>query len=114
MNLPNPKPNAYTNQRRSQRILLSVPVVISGRRVNAHGALIVLHERVLRGQTLRMKNVATGEEINCTVMDITTGMSPAPEVGLEFVEPSPHFWRVSFPPPDWSPRSAEAKRPLSK
>jgi len=33
-----------------------------------------------------------------------------PEIGLEFAKPFPHFWRVAFPPADWSPRSPEAKR----
>jgi hypothetical protein len=31
------------------------------------------------------------------------------EVGIELEKPSPRFWRVSFPPEDWTPRSAEAK-----
>jgi hypothetical protein len=32
------------------------------------------------------------------------------EVGVEFVEPSHGFWRVTFPPEDWSVHSPEAKR----
>ncbi|HKV63670.1 MAG TPA: hypothetical protein VJO16_17315 [Candidatus Acidoferrum sp.] len=32
------------------------------------------------------------------------------EVGIEFVELAPRFWRVAFSPEDWSPRSPEAKR----
>jgi hypothetical protein len=31
-------------------------------------------------------------------------------VGIEFDEPAPRFWRVAFPPEDWSPHSPEAKR----
>jgi hypothetical protein len=77
--------------------------------VNAHGTLIQLREPVLIGQNIRMNNVSTNEEIECTVVDITKG-NTIPEVGLAFVDPSPHFWRVSFPPADWSPRSPEAKR----
>jgi hypothetical protein len=34
------------------------------------------------------------------------------EIGLEFSEPRPSFWRVAFPPEDWSSRHPEA-RPLS-
>jgi len=30
-------------------------------------------------------------------------------VGIEFLEPSPRFWRIAFPPEDWSARSPEAK-----
>jgi hypothetical protein len=122
--LPNPKPVASVNQRRSQRILLSVPLLVTGMRtngapfsertktlvVNAHGGLILLHEPVLTGQLLTLGNVATSEEIICTVIDINSGTSGTLEVGVEFAEPCPRFWRVSFPPADWSPRSPEAKR----
>jgi len=31
------------------------------------------------------------------------------EIGLEFSEPRPAFWRVTFPPEDWSPRHPEAR-----
>jgi len=31
------------------------------------------------------------------------------EVAVEFLEPSPRFWRIAFPPEDWSARSPEAK-----
>ena len=120
----NPRPASHTSQRRSQRIILSVPVIVAGFRsnsapfvehtstlvVNAHGALLQLREHVLVGQTLRMKNTATNEEMNCLVMDINPGNTAIPEIGVEFVEASPRFWRVAFPPADWSPRSPEAKR----
>jgi hypothetical protein len=111
-------------QRRSQRILLSVSILISGQQangspfsertktqvVNAHGALIQLREPVLAGQQLRMKNLATNEEVACTVADISRGSTEVPEVGVAFTKPCPGFWRVTFPPEDWSPRSPEAKR----
>ena len=124
MNTLNPRPGAYANQRRSQRILLTVPVMVSGvsangapfsertstRVVNAHGALVQLRERVLLGQALRAKHLMTTEELDCNVVDINKGNSGVTEVGVEFLEACPHFWRVSFPPPDWNPRSLEAKR----
>jgi hypothetical protein len=68
--------------------------------VNAHGALIQLRERVLIAQPLRIQNLATNEELACSVMDINPGSNGIPEVGIEFHEPCPHFWRVSFPPAD--------------
>jgi hypothetical protein len=124
LSTPNLRPNPYGNQRRSQRILFMAPILISGVRsnkapfsertttviVNAHGALIQLREPVLVGQALRVKNLATGEELSCTVADIIQGNSPIPEIGLEFSQACPNFWRVSFPPADWSPRTPEAKR----
>jgi len=124
VNAPSLRPGPYSTQRRSQRILLSIPVVVSGKKsngapftertrtlvVNAHGALVELREPVLAGQLLQVKNVATNEETGCKVADINPGSGNLPEVGLEFAKPSPHFWRVAFPPADWSPRSPEAKR----
>jgi hypothetical protein len=56
-----------------------------------------------------MNNLSTNEEIECTVVDINKG-NRIPEVGLAFVNSAPHFWRVSFPAADWSPRSPEPKR----
>lgn len=124
MNSPNFRSQSYAQQRRSQRILLSIPILIGGQRangspfsertttlvVNAHGSLIRLRERVLVGQKLRMKNLGTNEEMACTVMDINPGSADIPEIGVAFAGPCPRFWRVSFPPEDWNPRSPEAKR----
>lgn len=124
MSTPNIRPGALANQRRSQRILLAVPLRVSGKRangaafvehvstliVNAHGALIPLREAVRDGQPLNLRNMTTGEEVHCTVVDLNPGANGVPEVGVEFMEPNPRFWRVSFPPADWSTRSPEAKR----
>lgn len=120
----NARPASMAHQRRSQRILLCVRVIVSGKHangspfsehtttqvVNAHGALILLHEPVVVGQLLNIKHVATGEELVCTVMDLTPGQLEIPEIGIEFVHPNARFWRVSFPPEDWTPRSPYAKR----
>jgi len=124
MSTPNLRPTASSNQRRSQRVLLSVPLRVTGKRadntafaehtntviVNAHGALIQLREAVQVGQLLSLKNIATGEEEHCSVMDVNEGPNGVPEVGVEFRKPNPRFWRVAFPPADWSSRSPEAKR----
>ena len=121
---PNPRPAAFVNTRRSQRILLAVPLLVTGTRtngatfsercktvaVNAHGGLLALYEPLPTGQILTLKNLGTSEEIICRVMDTNPGTNGTPEVGVEFAERCPHFWRVSFPPADWSPHSAEAKR----
>jgi hypothetical protein len=124
MSTPYIRPSMFANQRRNQRILLAVPLRVSGKRANgtafaehtntlignAHGALAVLREPVREGQTLAVKNVTTGEELACTVVDVNPGANGVPEIGLEFAKPNPRFWRVSFLPADWSTRSPEAKR----
>jgi len=120
---PNIRTGASPNLRRSQRIRLAVSIVVTGKRsnetaytektttsvVNAHGALIFLHEPVLVGDRLTMTNIYTKEEIICTVIDINPEQTDVPEIGVEFTQACPRFWRVSFPPADWSPRSPEAK-----
>jgi hypothetical protein len=69
--------------------------------VNLHGALIVLAGKVTKGQRLRMINRATQEEQVCRVASITTVPDGKTQVGVEFLQPSPDFWRISFPPEDW-------------
>ena len=124
MSTTNIRPPLTANQRRSQRILLSVPLRVSGKRVNgtafvehtktlivsAHGALLQLQEPVLQGQSLNLRNVVTGEEVDCKVVDLNRGASGLAEIGVEFEQPNSRFWRVSFPPTDWSARNSEAKR----
>ncbi len=119
----NPRPGTMAHQRRSQRVLLSVPVLVSGKRtnrvsfsertrtlvVNAHGALLSLCEQVIVGQLLTIQHIATGDEMPCEVRDVNPGQDAVPEIGIEFTQPSAQFWRVSFPPPDWTSRSPEAK-----
>jgi hypothetical protein len=127
------RPSNFVNQRRSQRVLLAVRLEVSGKRankssfmeetrtivVNSFGALLSLREPVMGGQILTLKNDATLEHIDCTVVDIFSGQDGVPEVAIEFSEPCPRFWRVTFPPVDWSPRSPDAKkcvveRPVAK
>jgi hypothetical protein len=112
------------NQRRSQRVMLSVRILVAGshadgRRfseeavtsvVNAHGALILLAEKVTLGQLLTVRNVKSGAELQAEVVDVGAPQDGKFEVGMEFLEPSPRFWRIAFPPEDWTPRSPEAKR----
>lgn len=124
MSSPNIRPAVTATQRRSQRVLLSVRLVVSGKRknempfteptstliVNAHGGLILLKEVVSVGQVLTLKHSRTNEEISCTVMNISPRAGAPAEVGVEFGKPSPSFWRVSFPPEDWTPHNADAKQ----
>jgi hypothetical protein len=105
--------------------MLSIGIVISGDRlnghrfsegtftsvVNAHGALILLAEEVTLGQLVSIRNVKSGEELQGEVADRgkSVAASGKTEVAIEFLEPSPRFWRIAFPPEDWSIRSPEAK-----
>ncbi|MGB8473746.1 MAG: PilZ domain-containing protein [Candidatus Acidiferrum sp.] len=118
------KANKRGTTRRSQRAMLKIGIDVIGSRYNgqrfveatatsivsAHGARIVLSEHVDAGQLLTIRNAKSGEERPCTVVETIGEGGGRTEVGIEFVEPSPRFWGVSFPPDDWSLRSAEAKQ----
>jgi len=110
-------------RRRSQRVLMQVGVRISGTdaqgrtfheetdtlAINAHGALILLHARITSGSILKMQNNRTREEQDCHVVFLGPVRGEKAEIGLEFADPRPQFWRVAFPPEDWTPRSPEAR-----
>ena len=100
-------------RRRSYRVYITMPVVIRGKNrglpfseethtasVNAHGCMVRLEEKVARGQEVAILNPKTVEELPCTVTFVGQKDSGKTEVGLEFIEPSPLFWRMTFPRED--------------
>lgn len=109
-------------RRRSQRVLMQVPIRVSGTdstgnsfgedtetlTVSAHGALILLTTRVTSGSKLQMVHKGTQEEQECLVIFLGPVRAGKSEIGLEFSAPRPGYWRVAFPPADWSPRNPEA------
>jgi len=107
--------NLDVGRRRSMRVLLSVPVIFSGKAannqtfteetrtlvVNAHGALVTLAARVATGQTVMVSNRVTQESVECKVVYLGNAQGGKTQVGIEFAKPSPRFWRIDFPPEDW-------------
>jgi hypothetical protein len=104
------------NRRRSQRVILSVPVSVTGQGpkgkfteetktlvVNAHGALVPLRAKVAQGQQLELKSVSNPEMQVCKVVYIGPTVQGQTQVGIEFTKPAPHFWHVAFPPENWTP-----------
>ena len=110
-------------RRRSQRVLMQVGVRMRGKdaqgndfeeftetlAINAHGALVLLAARVTSGGLVMMRHNKTEEEQECHVAFLGPVRSGKAEIGLEFTSPRPTFWRVAFPPEDWTPKSAEAR-----
>jgi hypothetical protein len=102
-------------RRRSMRVLLSVPIVVSGIDkqgqefseeartlvVNAHGALISLAAKVLPDQAVAMSNRSTHESQKCRVVYVGNAPTGKAQMGIEFVTPCPSFWQIDFPPDDW-------------
>ncbi len=115
-------------QRRSQRVMVKVSVMVLADgadkksvseetrtvTVNAHGAMILLGLKVSIGQLLTLRNSRTGEEVACRVVYVSPHESEKRQVGVDFMNPCPRFWRISFPPPDWTTQSPEAKGSISQ
>lgn len=81
--------------------------------INAHGALVALQARLTSGSVVQMQHKGTEEEQECAVVFLGPVRSGKAEVGLEFSIPRPSFWRVTFPPEDWSPKHPEARNMIS-
>ena len=110
-------------RRRSQRVLMQVGIRISGKdaqgnnfeeftetlAINAHGALVLLAARVTSGSAVHVRHNKTEEEQECHVAFLGPVRGGKAEIGLEFTAPRPTFWRVAFPPEDWTARSPEAR-----
>jgi hypothetical protein len=115
------------SQRRSQRLLLRVPIVVERQRakgpsapestetlaVNAHGALILLTPPVDETEQIIVKNPKTKEEMMCRLVHVGAAEAGKLQVGIEFTTPSALFWRVAFPPEDWASYMKDS-RPATK
>jgi PilZ domain len=102
-------------RRRSMRVLLSVPIRVTGKTaanedfeeqtrtlvVNAHGALISLQAPVAPNQYITVSNKATGQWRECRVVHVGTHAAGKIQIGIEFAKPSGTFWQIDFPPDDW-------------
>jgi hypothetical protein len=108
-------PSNPANRRRSERVMLQVPVTVLGETpehrqvreetqtlvVNAHGGLLKLKAEVLSGQPLILVNPKNSKKQHCRVVRVE---QPSPDyfaVAFEFDQPSPGFWPITFPPADW-------------
>ncbi len=110
-----------STRRRSQRVLLRMPILVIAigadkqplseatftAVVSAHGGLIYLAMKVRVGQALIVRNPETSEEQSCRVAYSNEAHDGKCEVGLEFTTPSSNFWRVAFPPSDWTPQDPQ-------
>jgi len=111
------KVSTKTNRRRSQRAILSLPITVRSEGgppdaafeestqtlvVNAHGALIAIAGKVEKGQKLRLTNRTTQEQVLCCVIYVGPVSGGKVQVGIEFDEISPNFWRMTFPQDDWT------------
>jgi hypothetical protein len=103
-------------KRRSQRVILDVPLLVRGESedkrafeedaltliVNAHGALVMLEEKVVLGQKVILTNIKSGDEREGSVRYVGPAYAGVVRVGIQFSRPAPEFWLLSSPPTDWS------------
>jgi hypothetical protein len=78
--------------------------------VNAHGCQVMLKATVARNDQVWIVNPVTVEELPGRVVSLGKPEDGKIPIGIEFLEASPLFWRISFPPDDWL-SSEERKRP---
>jgi PilZ domain len=60
---------------------------------NDTGCLFSLASSVSRGQRLFLTNMRTQAELECRVVYVGRRVQGKSRVGVEFLRPSPHFWR---------------------
>jgi hypothetical protein len=106
---------AQTGIRRSDRVLLDVPVVIRGDSpdlhqfreetftvaVSAHGALLMLEAKVALGQKVVVMNPKNWDEREVKVAFVGPDRAGLAQVAIEFTQPAPEFWSLETPPANW-------------
>jgi hypothetical protein len=111
-----------SERRRTHRLQITMPVIVRGKNgahafeeqthtisVNANGCMVKMGAHLSRAQHVSIVNPKTAEELPCKVSYVGQRDGSKIEIGLEFSESSPLFWRIAFPPEDWDP--SERKRP---
>jgi hypothetical protein len=106
------------------RLSLGIPITIRGLisrdetltedtwtlTVLPNGAIINLAAIVAPDEELILVNNKTGEQVGCRVVAMTNADGSRRNVEIEFKQPAPRFWRITFPPADWSPSQRKRAR----
>ena len=108
--------NPYLEQRRSDRVILKVPLTAKwtvGRKefaefaetelISAHGALLVMAVLPPASAKLQLHNNASDQDSSARIVSFC-GVAPGKclKVAVELSAPSYDFWGISFPPSDSS------------
>lgn len=101
-------------RRRSQRVIIRIPVtlemMVSGKKVtvrattasvNDHGAMLLCTRQFPVDTKLDLINDRTARKQSCRVTRAPVDNQQGYLLPVEFPEPSPGFWHISFPPPGW-------------
>jgi hypothetical protein len=103
-------------RRRSQRVMVRIPVslhlTIAGRKlsvqattvsVNDHGAMVLCSRPISAETAFEMQHDRTREKRPCRVTRQPVESPDGYLIPVEFAEPAPGFWHISFPPTNWKP-----------
>ncbi len=104
-------------RRRSQRVILSIPVTVTGRLhransakipqtlvINAHGALIVPAAKIAQGQQVAGQEPRAPRSSKPAAWFTWVPRSmEKPSSVWSLPQPAPNFWHIAFPPEDWAP-----------
>ncbi len=106
--------------RRAARVEAATSVFVYGRsrdepfsegtktlNVSVNGGCVTVSREVAREQKIIITNAQTDEDLACRVARFARTGDGKVVVGLEFLEPRPHFWGIEFePPPSRSPQES--------
>ena len=107
---------AGEERRRSQRVILRIPVsleiTMSGQvvkanahtvAVNVHGAMLLCSRPIEADTKLEIENDRTRTRTSARVTRAPRESEEGYLIPVEFLQPSPAFWQISFPPSNWKP-----------
>ena len=97
-------------RRRSQRVIVRMPVVlhVPGRpkeiagitvAVSETGAMLLVPEPLASGTRLIVENPSSHKKVGASVTRAPQVSAGGVLVPVEFAEPAPAFWNIFFPPP---------------
>ena len=105
---------ANEDRRRSQRVIIRVPVTIlttengqpvktAGKtiEVNTHGAMLACPRPFDSNMKLEVVNDQTGEKVATRVTRSPRESADGFLIPVEFTSPSANFWQITFPPANW-------------
>jgi PilZ domain-containing protein len=104
-------------RRRTQRVALTVPLVINGQNENSekfsiraktnavsqHGAQIETEHPLVLGQVLLLINENSARKVEAHVASIQRKRDGKTYVGVEFLSTDINFWNMTFPLPGAKP-----------
>lgn len=104
-------------RRRTQRVTLIVPLVVSGQNedgekftirakttsVSQHGAQVETQHPLIVSQTLMLINESSARKVEARVASVQRTRDGKTHVGLEFLSTEINFWNMTFPLPGAKP-----------